>query len=189
MSMDLYLWKAPVTDDPDEAGALINRYFDDRDQSVFEPSPDIAHFAEDLREWYPDDPESHASDDCPWSDLPFEQSDRLLILNIRWSADNKVLDAILELARDYDLVIYDPQGPSVYLPDDPLESQPIPPATLLDHLKAIAMVLVLAAVTYAAWLIPIGWLRWPAVAVSAFVTSAAMFVVYLMIFEPGTDQA
>jgi len=31
-------------------------------------------------------------------------------MSIRWSADDEDLDAIVELAREYDLVLYDPQG-------------------------------------------------------------------------------
>ena len=39
MSMDLYFWKSPVTDDPDEAKRLLDLYFDSKDRSVFEPRP------------------------------------------------------------------------------------------------------------------------------------------------------
>ena len=53
MSMDLYLWKAPVTDDPDKAAKLIDRYFDDKQEDVFEPSPDVAAAAEELLRLYP----------------------------------------------------------------------------------------------------------------------------------------
>ena len=181
MSMDLYLWKAPVTDDPDEAGALVDRCFDQRDETMFEPSADIARYADALRALYPDDPDLPPSDDCPWSDLPFSQSDRLLILNIRWSAGNKVLDDIVRLARDHDLVIYDPQGPSLYLPDDPIEPEPIPEPTLSDWLKVLGIVAFFAALTFAAWQIPIGWLRWIAVAIGIFFTIAALIIVYAML--------
>ena len=44
------------------------------------------------------------------------------------------------------------------------------------------MVALLSAVTYAAWLIPIGWIRWPAVVVAGFVAAAAWFVLILMMF-------
>src|SRR5688572_6927935 len=120
MSMDLYLWKAPVTDDPDEAKALLDRYYDKRDTSVFEPSGDIAAYARELRGLHSDDPGDFDQDACPWASLPFEETDRFLALNIRWSADNQALDDIVALARKHELVIYDPQGPSVYLPDDPV---------------------------------------------------------------------
>src|SRR5688500_18374267 len=53
MSMDLYLWKAPVTRDEVEAGKLVNRYFYAKEQGVFEPSPDIGAAAEELLRLYP----------------------------------------------------------------------------------------------------------------------------------------
>ena len=34
----------------------------------------------------------------------------------------------------------------------------------------------LLGLTYAAWLIPIGWLKWPAVIVAGFVAAAGLFV-------------
>ncbi len=105
MSMDLFVWKAPVTDDPDEAAKLVGRYYDEDDRSVVEPSADIAAFAEALRSCYSDEPTDFGDDDCPWASLPFDQTDRLIALNIRWSADNSVLDAIVELAREHRLVV------------------------------------------------------------------------------------
>lgn len=212
MSMDLYLWKSPVTDDEDEAGRLINRYFDDGDESVFEPSPDVAAAAEELKRLYPYWPISgeellasmseqekaryteqglaelleHGSytqdEDGPWSDIPFYQNDNLLALNIRWSADNKALDDIVRIGRERELVIYDPQGPSVYLPTDPVEAPGDEPrATAGDWISIIAICAFLCGLTYAAWLIPIGWLRWPAVVVAGFIASAGLFVLGGMI--------
>lgn len=215
MSMDLYLWKSPVTDDEEQAAKLIDRYFDANEQGAFEPSPDIAAAAEELLRLYPywpvpgeelvrsmsDEERSQYTEEGlaqllesgsyaqgkggPWADLPFEQSDNLLQLSIRWSAHDGVLDDIIRIGRERELVIYDPQGPSVYLPDDPEESEPIPAPTLADHLKIWGMAVGLAALTYAAWLIPYGWLRWPLVAVGAFFTIAALIVVYAMLTEGG----
>jgi hypothetical protein len=211
MSMDLYLWKAPLTADEEQAARLVDRYFDDQEQGVFEPSSDIAAAADELLRLYPYWPVpgeelvaamseeersryteqglaelresgSYAqAEDGPWSDLPFEQTDNLLVLNIRWSADNKVLDDIVRIGRERKLVIYDPQGPSIYLPDDPEETESAPPPTLLDSLKILPLAAILLGLTYAAWLIPIGWVRWPAVIVAGFLASAALFVCWLCI--------
>ena len=41
--------------------------------------------------------------------------------------------------------------------------------------------MVLIGLTYAAWQIPIGWLRWPAVIVTGFIAAAGLFVFFLMI--------
>ena len=61
---------------------------------------------------------------------------------------------------------------------------PVSPPTLVDLSKALAMVAAIAALTYAAWLIPIAWLRWPAVAIGAFFTIAALIVPWAMITAP-----
>ncbi len=212
MSMDLYLWKAPVTGDEEEAGKLVARYFDNEEQGVFEPSPDIAAAAEELRRLYPywpisgeelvaamsDEERSRYTEQGlaelresgsyrqgqggPWSDLPFEQSDGLLVLNIRWSAHEGVLDDIIRIGRERELVIYDPQGPSIYLPTDPVdEPAEQTRATVRDWISIIALCAFLLGLTYAAWLIPIGWLKWPAVIIAGFVAAAGLFVLGGMI--------
>ena len=186
MSMDLFIWKSPITDDPDVAAKLVNRYYDDEDESVFAPSPDIGAYAQELRGIYSDDPTD--MDDSPWSSLPFEESDRLLALNIRWSADNKVLDDIVELARKHDLVIYDPQGPAVYLPTDEEDNEPPPPLRIADHAKIWAMFLGFLGITIAAWWIPWGWVRWPVMFVGGFLTISAGIVVYATAFMPDEEK-
>jgi hypothetical protein len=208
MSMTLILWKGPVVDDPGEAQSLTEAWYEAGDDSAFEPSPDIARVADELRRRWPyrelsnaetvarmseeerrqyspealkeirgiDEPER-----SPWADLPFEQSDRLLALDIRWSADDEVVAAITALARKYELVLYDPQGPDVFLPTDPIDTGPTPPPTLMDWLKIVAIGAFLCGLTYAAWLIPIGSLKWPAVVVAGFFASAGLFVLGAMI--------
>jgi hypothetical protein len=70
MSMDLYLWKAPVIDDSDEAAALLDRWLEQDDRTVFEPSEDVTKALEKIRERFPDDPEGGANDSAPWSSWP-----------------------------------------------------------------------------------------------------------------------
>jgi hypothetical protein len=206
MSMTLILWKAPLVDDAEEAKALTQAWYESEDDSAFEPSPDIAIVANELRRRWPWtdltneetvarmseeeraqwDPEAlkevrGVDGGEPWADLPFWQSDRLLALDIRWSADDEVVAAIYVLAKKHELVLYDPQGPDVFLPTDSLDDEPIPPPTPWEWLKAIGIAAVLCALTYVAWLIPIGWIRWPAVIVVGFVAAAGLFVVGAMI--------
>ena len=218
MSMDLYFWKSPVTDDPDEAKRLLDLYFDGKDHSVFEPSPAIAAMAEQLLELYPvklvvgDEalaqiPEDERSkytpeglaellsagiylrnDDSPWADLPFEQSDRLLALSIRWHTPDEVLDNIVRIAAEEDLVLYDPQGPDVYRAQEAPQPQTDEPPTAKDFVSVMTMFLLIAGATVAAWwFIPWGWLRWPLVAIGLFFTIAAGVVVYAF-FEATEEQ-
>jgi len=201
--MTLILWKAPMVEDADEAKALAEAWYEREDDSAFEPCPDLARVADELRCRWPwrelsneetvarmseeerqqyspealneirgvDEPEG-----SPWADLPFWQTDRLLALDIRWGADDEVVAAIYALARKCELVLYDPQGPDVFLPTDPLPSDdPTPPPTVREWLGLIAIAAVLCALTWAAWQIPIGWLRWPAVIIAGFVAAAGLF--------------
>jgi hypothetical protein len=187
MSMTLLLWKAPVVREAEEAEALLARWYETGDESAFEPSKDIARFLDEIRAHYPDDVES-ADELTPWSSWPIPDSDRIVDLSIRWSANDSVLEVIEDLARDFRLVRYDPQGPDVHLPDDPIDNEPVPPPTFADRLKIWAMALGLAALTYAAWLIPIGWIRWPLVIVGGFLTISAFIVVYA-IHEGDKEKA
>ena len=207
--MTLILWKAPLVGDADEAKALTQAWYATEDDSAFEPSGDIAKVADELRRRWPwrelsneetvarmsEEERQHYSPEAlreirgvdepegsPWADLPFWQSDRLLALDIRWSADDEVVAAIYALARTCELVLYDPQGPDVFLPTDPLPSDdPVPPPSFGDWLSIIGMCAFLLGLTYAAWLIPIGWLRWPAVIVAGFIAAAGLFVLGGMI--------
>ena len=209
MSMTLFLWKAPVVDDPDEAKRLTEAWNESEDDSAFEPSEDIAKVADELRRRWPYriltneetvarmseeeraqySPEALTEiigvdepDGSPWADLPFWQSERLLVLDIRWGADDEVVAAIYALARTCELVLYDPQGPDVFLPTDPIEElTEFPGFKLVDWLKIGAMVAALTGVTYAAWLIP-HWLKWPVVVVAGFFAAAAWFVLIAMMF-------
>ena len=176
MSMTLILWKAPVTDDPDEAQALLERWYEHGDDSAFEPSEDIARTADQLRTRWPDDYHGEPPDNCPWADMPFEQSDRLLAIHIRWGADDTAVAAIYVLAKKNGLVLFDAQGPDVFLPTDPIDPGPIPPPTPFEWFKAVALAAGLCAVTYASWLIPIWWLKWPAVLIAGFLAAAGLFV-------------
>ena len=186
--MTLILWKAPVVDDPDEAEALLKTWHETGDDSAFEPSDDLATVLDLLLQNYP---VSSEKDSNPWADGP-DNTGRLLVLDVRWGERNRLLADIPVLAKKYELILYDPQGPDVFLPSDPLEPGPIPPPTPWEWFKGFAIPVVLIGLTYAAWLIPWGWLRWPAVIVTGFVAAAGLFVFFLMIAGAfgfiGTDD-
>lgn len=127
MTIDLILWKGPVVREPDEAEALLRPFYERDDDSGFESSEDIARCADELRRRFPDDPSLVPPEgDSPWAELPFHQSDRLLFLTLRGSAADEAFDAIADLADKHLLVLYDPQGPDIVLPDDLLEPEEPP---------------------------------------------------------------
>ena len=177
MSMTLILWKAPVVEDPEEAQALLQPWYDSGDDSCFEYSADLAAVHRQLIHQYPMDWDGEGN---PWADGP-EETGRLLVLSIRWGTDSPVLADITVLAKKHDLILYDPQGPDVFLPTDPLESGPIPRPTAWEWFKIFAIAIFLMGMTYAAWLIPIAWIRWPAVIVAGFLAAAGLFVLGAMI--------
>jgi hypothetical protein len=178
MSMTLILWKAPPVQDADEAQALLETWYETGDDSAFEPSEALAAVYDELLRQYPMDWEKGAG---PWADGP-ENTGRLLVLSIRWGGDGRILADVTALARKFELMLYDPQGPDVFLPTDPIEElTDIPPPTPWEWFKGVAIPVFLIALTYAAWQIPIGWLRWPAVVIAGFIASAGVFVLGAMI--------
>ena len=78
-----------------------------------------------------------------------------------------LLDAADELVSEF----------SQYLLSDVDPGSPRP----VEFLRSLAIVALIGGLTYAAWLIPIPWLRWPLVGIGLFFTAAALFVFYLML--------
>jgi hypothetical protein len=179
--MTLILWKAPVVDDEDEAKRLLEPYYDREDDSAFEPSADIATVLAELLRRFPD------AEDGPWADFPPEQTERLLLLSIRWGADNAVLDAIEQLAREHELVLYDPQGPTVHLPTDPIDTRPTPPPAFGDYLTFVLIGLASAGVFWLGWRIDVPVLDWILMIVGGFFVSVIVFLFGIFMFGPKED--
>jgi hypothetical protein len=182
--MTLILWKAPVTDDPEEAKALLELYNEREDDSAFEPSEDIATVSRELLRRFP------SAQNGPWADFPPEQTDRLLLLSIRWSADNAILDAVVDLAREYNLVLYDPQGPDVGVPGAPIP----PPANpdlatrILGYFKILLIGVASAAVFWLGWRIEVPVLNWILMIIGGFFVSVVLFLLGILLFGPKTDS-
>lgn len=169
--MDLYVWKAPVVTDEDVAQQLITR----EDESVFEPSADLERFYAELLETFPP-PEAFTEKELednpvPWADSPYG-SERLVWLSIRWSADGEDLDTIVELARKYDLVLYDPQGPSFHSPAD--ENDDVPYAAGVgEYVRGVLLAVFGVLFAVLAWKASIPVLSWVLVFVGGFVALVA----------------
>lgn len=177
--MTLFLWKAPLVADEDEAQRLLGPYYEREDDSAFEPSADVATVAAELLQRFPE------ADDGPWADSAPEQHERLLYLSIRWSADDKVLEAIEQLAREHELVLFDPQGPTLHLPSDPIEDTgPTPPPGVRDYLTIVLIGLAAAGVFGLGWWIDVPVLEWLLMIVGGFGVSVVLFLLYILVFEP-----
>src|SRR5215218_10475886 len=100
MSMTLILWKAPMVEDADQAQALLKTWYETGDDSAFEPSDELATVYRTLLNEYPMDWDKGAD---PWADGP-DNTDRLLVLSIRWGAKSRILADIPVLAKKFELV-------------------------------------------------------------------------------------
>lgn len=183
MSMTLFLWKAPVVGDADEAERLLQRFEASGDESAFVPSADVAKVSDELLRRFPE------AEHGPWADSPPRQADRLLVLSIRWGADDAVIDAVVDLAREHELVLYDPQGPEVHLPGDPVESEPVPPPGPRDHLWFVFLGLAAAGVFWLGWWIDVPVLGWILMIVGGFVVSVVVFLLYVLLSERKHDRS
>ena len=184
MSFDLLVWKSPVVSTDEEARALADRWAES-ETGPFEPSPDVARFYDALMERYP--PLEAFSDEqlrrkpgvTHWSVTP-ERSDRVVLLNFSWSVPGDVLDDVVTLAREHGLVLYDPQGPNVTLPDGddggtPFGAEGFVWGTLVGIFGALLAVV--------AWMLSIPILSGILVVVGAFL---AVMAVLTLVFE-GRD--
>lgn len=169
--MDLYVWKAPVVTDEDVAQQLVTR----DDEDVFEPSADLERFYAELMEIFPP-PEAFTEEErednpIPWADSPYG-SERLVCLSIRWSARDEDLDTIVELARRYELVLYDPQGPAFHSPADESEDVPDAPGPG-EYVRGVLLAVFGVLFAFLAWKASIPVLSWVLVFVGGFVALVA----------------
>jgi len=210
MSMTLILWKAPVVREAEEAEPLLKPFYDREDDSAFEPSPDVTAMAEELKRLYPwrllsneetvarmteeerarytpaDLREVRGVDGGDYfADLPWYQSDRLLALDIIWSAPNEFIDTIERLAGERGLVLYDPQGPDVHLPDDPLPSdEPQRPLGVGAYLMAFGVTLFGTVLVLLGWLLSVPVLNWLLILAGLFVLGVGLTLLYAFIVVP-----
>ena len=180
--MTLYLWKGPVIDDSDEAARLIEQWDERGDASAFEPSPEIAKVADELIRRFP------YGEKSPWADGPPEATDRILYMTIRWGADNAALDAIEELARQHGLVLYDPQGPNVGVPEDPSSVEESPPMRTRDYVWFFSLLIPAGGIFWLGWWIDVPVLNWILRIVGGFFLAVVLFLLKILVFEPRGDD-
>lgn len=169
--MDLYVWKGPVASSEDEANDLLVG-----DPDLFEPSDDVVRFYDELLARYPA-LESFCEDEIDtaetyWSVTP-ERSDRLIGMNLRWRVSDQMLNAIVELARKHELVLYDPQVP----PRARRVADRADPPDPLVLRQALIGLLIGAVLVVGGWVVPIPVLDWIAIVIGAFLVLMALYSV------------
>jgi hypothetical protein len=179
VAVTLFVWAAPTVDHPDEAARLLEPYYERGDAGAFDSSPDIAIVSDELRRRFPD------AEGGPWAEgLPPTEVDRVLRLTILRSADATVVNEIVEVAHEHSLVVYDPQGPSFYLPRRAVAA-PIPPLSLGAYLKVIGMGIAAAGVFLLGWWIQVAVVKWVLMIVGAFFVTVVLFLLGVLIVRPG----
>jgi hypothetical protein len=179
MSFDLIVWKEPAVTTEEEAGSLVHRFHESGDPSVFHASEEVLHFYDELLQRCPalesfDDDDSRAAG-SPWSVTP-PRSDRVIELNIRWRAPDAMVDTMVELARKHQLVMYDPQGPSLHSPvadDEPPDIAGQVKQALIAG--ALGLLLIVAGT-----LIPIRVLGWPIIGVGGFLVLMTVYTLVVL---------
>ena len=111
MSYTLLVWGSPVPVNAEEAGELITR----PPEATFDATPALAAFVADLLREFPsitDDPKR-----SPWSVMP-TPAERFLELNFSSRVKDADAERVFALAQQHGLVVYDPEGPALYPPDN-----------------------------------------------------------------------
>jgi hypothetical protein len=102
----------------------------------------------------------------------------VVLLDLRWSASGEAVDAIHELARTHELVLYDPQGPEVYPPyaDDEAAARP----SRGEFLQALAGGAFGVFLVVVAWFASIPVLTWALVVVGGFLAVLAVYTLVVL---------
>ena len=116
MSPELYVWKAPLPRDANEAEALVRAWRGSAagtggasEAGPFESSDDVTWFSRELTGdappvWNPDRPATR------------EHPDRVVVVPLEEATLRETLGEVYGLAAKYDLVVYDPQRGAVNRP-------------------------------------------------------------------------
>jgi hypothetical protein len=117
MSMGLRVFAAGAGADEAAARAVMQACSRPGDHADGELDDRIVAFYEELRAAYPDRGSMYEDiDNCPWASMPLGTGIDHVFMNILWSAGDRVLEVIYQLAMENGLVVYDPQDDTVYLP-------------------------------------------------------------------------
>jgi hypothetical protein len=179
MSFDLIVWKEPAVTTEEQASSLVNRFHESDDPGVFRASEDVLRFYDELLQRCPaleafDDDDRRVAE-SPWSVTP-ERSDRVIELNIRWGAPDAMIDTMVELARKHQLVMYDPQGPTLHSPvveDEPQDIAGQVKQALIAG--AVGLLLIVAGTV-----IPIRFLGWPIIGIGAFLVLMTVYTLVVL---------
>lgn len=108
--MELYVWKAPRVQDPEEAARLVAAW-SAGDQDVFEDSTDVGWFQRELREGMSMLQAARAAA----SEAP-APTGRVVRVPLAPDSAHDTIEDVFSLAMKYDLLVYDPRRQAVVAP-------------------------------------------------------------------------
>ena len=115
VSFDLAVLAMDELADAAAARAMFERCNTSVSHAEGEPDDRIAGFYEQLRSRFPD--HGPSTRDSPWMMMPLATGIDHVIMHLSWSPrSDAAVTAIMELAAEYRLVIWDPQSQDAYLP-------------------------------------------------------------------------
>jgi hypothetical protein len=115
VSFYLFAWHEPMPLTGEEAAQKLDVAFRNDDHSAFRPHPNVRAYQAALFEEYPPLELLDANDPrAVWMHTP-PRSDQLIEMCTSWSAQG-VVDLAVDLAEQFDLVLFNPQNGSIYLP-------------------------------------------------------------------------
>jgi len=180
VSPELYVWKAPLPRDREEAEALVRAW---RASSagaagaaetaggtgggLFESSDDVTWFSRELTGdappvWNPDRPATR------------EHPDRVVVVPLEEATLQDALGEVYGLATKYDLVVYDPQRGAVNRPQAELAAYASATFWPRGAIRAVLAGVAGAIVSGAAWVVGIPVLSGLAIVVGLFLVLMAV---------------
>ena len=183
IGFDLYVWASPRDLDAEGAADLIDAWVDqsaDPRAAPFEPSEDVGWFYVELLK---DVAGIEAvSDGVPntrsrpiWLETTPPTPARLVAIRLSPTTTRDDLDTIYGLATKYDLVLFDPSGPSLHLPLADMAEYATATFWPRGALQAFVAGSVGAAVVVISWILGIPILSWIGIIVGGFLFVMAVY--------------
>jgi hypothetical protein len=174
MSPELYVWKAPIPADGDEAEALLREWQDAAAAQAttavgpFESSDDVEWFSRELTGdappiWNPDRPATR------------EHPTRVIAVPLEQATLRETLSEVFGLAAKYDLVVYDPVRGVVNQPQAELAAYASATFWPRGAIRAFVAGAGGAILAIGAWLIGIPILSGVAIVMGLFLVAMAVF--------------
>ncbi|MDR0343791.1 MAG: hypothetical protein LBI49_11940 [Nocardiopsaceae bacterium] len=115
VSFDLAVLAMDELADAAAAGAMFERCNASASHAEGELDDRIVGFYEQLRSRFPD--QAPYAGDSPWMLMPLTAGTDHVVMHLSWSPrSDAAVTAIMELAAEYRLVVWDPQSQDAYLP-------------------------------------------------------------------------